>query len=109
MDTEKLQLLVDNDLAGKERADFIKEIKGDPKSKQGLAHLMKIKEIGRSEIRTIINKSKSKTKANPIAKNSLASIRKAAFCNNQDRAVELTNLPIKDNTLNDFLNEDKEQ
>ena len=106
MDTKKLQLLVDNELSGNKRADFIKEIKDDAKSKQELAHLMKIKEIGRSEIRMIINTSKSKTKANPIAKYSLASIRRAAFGNNQDSAVELTNLPIKDNTLNDFLNED---
>lgn len=106
MDTEKLQLLVDNELSGKKRADFIKEIKADPKSKQELAHLMKIKEIGRSEIRMIVNTSKRKTKVNPIAKYSLASIRTAAFGNNQDSPVGLTNLPIKDSTLNDFLNEE---
>ena len=108
MDTEKLQLLVDNELSGKERADYIKEIKDDPESKQELAHLMKIKELGRSEIRMIINTFKSKSKVNYVAKISLASIRRAAFGNNQDRVVELTNLPIKDSTLNDFLNEEED-
>ena len=29
MDTEKLQLLVDNELSGKKRADFIKEIRNN--------------------------------------------------------------------------------
>jgi hypothetical protein len=29
MDTKKLQLLVDNELSGKKRADFIKEIKDE--------------------------------------------------------------------------------
>ena len=37
MDTEKLQLLVDNELSGKKRADFIKEIKADPTEKETLA------------------------------------------------------------------------
>jgi len=106
MDTEKLQLLVDNELSGKKRADFIKEIKEDSKLKQELAHLMNIKEMGRNKIRMVINTFKNEKNVYNLANTSLASIRSAAFGNNQDEEVELTNLPIKDSTLNDFLNDE---
>ena len=106
MDTEKLQLLLDNELSGKKRADFIKEIKEDPKLKQELAHLMNIKEMGRNKIRRVINTFKNETNVYNLANASLASIRSAAFGNNQGEEVELTNLPIKDSTLNDFLNDE---
>lgn len=106
MDTEKLQLLVDNKLSGKIRSEFIREIKEDPKLKQELAHLIRIKEMGRSKIKMLINTFKNETNDNKFTKISLASVKSAAFGNNEDGEIELTNLPIKDTTLNDFLNDE---
>ena len=105
MNSDKLQLLIDNQLTGKERVELIEEIKNNPKTKQDLALLIKIKEIGRQKIKTIMSTNTHKTNPTAIAKFSLAEIRRAAFGQNKSND-DLTSLPIKDQTLDDFLNDD---
>ena len=105
METDKLQLLVDNKLIGKDRKELIEEIKNNPKQKMELALLMKIREIGRHNLKTMIKARNPNPKHSAIAKFSLAEIRRAAFGQNKNND-DLTSLPIKDDTLNDFLNDD---
>ena len=105
MKTDKLQLLIDNKLDTNDRSKLINEIKNSPELKQELAILMNIREIGRQKEKTIIDLNKSKSKHSAIAKFSLAEIRRAAFGQNKAND-ELTSLPIKDQTLDEFLNDD---
>ena len=105
METDKLQLLIDNKLPSQERQELIKDIKNSSRLKQELAILMKIKEIGKQKTKTILLEKTQKTKASGIAKFSLAEIRRAAFGQNKGNN-DLTSLPIKDETMNDFLNDE---
>ena len=105
MNTNKLQLLIDNKLTCEERTELIDNIKTDAHFKQELAILMKIKQIGKQKIRTVMAANKKNSKPTAIAKFSLAEIRRAAFGQNKSYD-ELTSLPIKDETLDDFLNDE---
>ena len=105
MQIDRLQQLIDNKLNHLERTELMNELKVNPEMKQQLAVLLKVKEIGREEKRVVINLTKNKSKQTPIAKFSLSEIRRAAFGQNQAND-ELTNLPIKDQTLDEFLNDD---
>ena len=95
MKTEKLQALIDGKLSDKEKKEFISNIKQEPKLKQELANLIIVKEKGREEIRSLIKETINKTNYSPVAKYSLASIRRAAFGVDNGSNVELTYLPIK--------------
>ena len=106
METKKLQLLIDNKLTVAERVEFINEIRKSPELKQELAFLMKFKEIGRRKVKEIVESNKKeKNRHYTFAKLSLSQIRRAAFGQNTSNE-ELTSLPIKDKTMDDFLNDD---
>lgn len=105
MKTDKLQLLIDNKLPSIEKKELISDIRNSPKLKQELALLMKIKEIGKQKTREILKEYSQKNNTSSIAKFSLAKIRRAAFGQNKGNN-ELTSLPIKDETMNDFLNDE---
>ena len=107
MYTENLQLLIDNKLKNPKREELINLIKNNSKVKQEFALLMNIRDIGREKIKTKIEDSDfSKKESIGIAKYSLTEIRRAAFGQNT-KNDDLTSLPIKDQTLDDFLTEDE--
>ena len=105
MNTDKLQLLIDNKLSIEDRSNMMQEVKKDPVLKQELALLMKVRDIGRKRMGTLIP---SKKGIAVTAKFSLAEIRRAAFGQNKEELTPLTALPIKDQTMDDFLNDDND-
>ena len=106
MNTKKLWALANNTIVNlKEKELLIEEIKNNHQLKQELALIMKLKEVGKEKNRSFLKSKEGKAKPSAYAKSSLSEIRHAAFGKNKQNE-ELTSLPIKDQILDEFLNDD---
>ena len=113
MGKEKLQqieMLINNKLSEKESNELIAEIKNNKEMELEFALLMKLKQKSRQFLKQqLLDRMHSNSNGHPgfgPAATALGSIRSAAFSANKPSGAE--DLPIDDETIEDFLNEQEE-
>jgi hypothetical protein len=101
--TNKIQKLIDNQLTKKEQEDLVNEIRNSTDLKLELALLLRIKKNHREDFKRKM-KEQIQNGAMTIAASYLTDIKeKAAFSG--DIKTDEPILPIDEETINDFLND----
>jgi len=104
--TSKIQKLIDNQLSKKERDKIIKEIKNNNELKIEYALLLQIKEQHRERVKEDLKQKLRNTPPSGRGTAALENIATAAFIGSQGETE--TPLPITDDTIEAFLNEEDE-
>ena len=105
--TNKIQALIDGLLPENEKLDLIEKIKGNKELKMEFALLNNIKKTSREALKTKLKARTEKVAHSTPAAHYLQQFEAAAFSKTGVESNE--DLPIDEDTIDDFLEEDNEK